>query len=137
MPAREPITTRLPPGLPERLGERARALGLTRSQLLARYAEEGLRMDAHPGILFVDGPAGRRPRVAGTGLDVWEVVATVRQNGSDGAAAYLEVAPARIEAALSYYGAHADEIEAWEARARANAEAESAAAHRVGGLAPG
>jgi uncharacterized protein (DUF433 family) len=34
-----------------------------------------------PGILFADGPTGRRARVAGTGLDVWEVIATYRSVG--------------------------------------------------------
>ena len=31
-----------------------------------------------PGIVFADGPAGRRAAVGGTGLDVWEIVATWR-----------------------------------------------------------
>jgi len=29
-----------------------------------------------PGISFVDSITGPRPAVAGTGLDVWEVIAT-------------------------------------------------------------
>jgi len=37
---------------------------------------EALKMRRCPGILFADGPTGRRARVAGTGLDVWEVIAT-------------------------------------------------------------
>jgi len=96
-------------------------------------------MDAHPGITFADGPAGRRPRVAGTGLDVWEVVETVRANGGSPqrAAAYLEVAPARVEAALSYYGAHAAEIDAWAARARTLADEEETAARRAAELVSG
>ena len=139
MPVSQAISTRLDPDLSARLGERSKALGLSRSQLLARYADEGLRMDAHPGIVFVDGPAGRRPRVAGTGLDVWEVVETVRANGGSPAraAAYLEVAPARVEAALGYYGAHADEVDAWTRRARALADEEEAAARRAAELVSG
>jgi len=34
----------------------------------------------HPLIQFVDGPSGRRASLIGSGLDVWEVIATVRDN---------------------------------------------------------
>jgi len=33
-----------------------------------------VRMQRFPGIVFVEGPAGRRAHLAGTGLDVWEVI---------------------------------------------------------------
>jgi hypothetical protein len=48
--------------------------------LAQRYVEEGLRHDAHPLIQFLDGPSGRRASLVGRGLDVWEVVVTVRDN---------------------------------------------------------
>src|SRR5579885_1868401 len=35
---------------------------------------EEQKMQLVPGIVFVDGPAGRRARLAGTGPDVWEVI---------------------------------------------------------------
>jgi len=38
---------------------------------LDREAEKMLRV---PGIMFADGESGRRARVAGTGLDVFEVI---------------------------------------------------------------
>ena len=61
--------------------------------LAQRYVDEGLRREEHPAVHFVDGPAGRRAALVGTGLDVWEVIAVVRDNDGDGAesAAYLEV----------------------------------------------
>ncbi len=34
-------------------------------------------MDEHPGIVFRDGPTGRRAALAG-GPDVWEVIATLK-----------------------------------------------------------
>lgn len=47
------------------------------------------------------------------GLDVWEVIATVRDN--DGsiplAAQYLQVPAGRVEAAAAYYGEYRDEID--------------------------
>ena len=35
------------------------------------------------GVVFVDGPPGRRAVVSGTGLDVWEIVATWQEVGED------------------------------------------------------
>ena len=39
-------------------------------RLAQRYIGEGMRLDRHPGIVFRDGPAGRRAVVIG-GPDVW------------------------------------------------------------------
>ncbi len=36
-----------------------------------------------PGIVFADGPTGRRARPAGTGHEVWEVMATFQRLGGD------------------------------------------------------
>jgi len=49
-------------------------------------------VDEHPLVRFADGPAGRRARLLGAGGDVWEVIATVRDNDGNIAAAadYLE-----------------------------------------------
>ncbi len=87
-----PLSVRLSDETIERLGNRARRAHLPPRTLAQRYIEEGLRMDEHPLVRFADGPAGRRARLAGTGKDVWEVIATVRDNNADLAAAarYLE-----------------------------------------------
>ena len=63
---------------------------------------------------FADGPSGRRAALVGSGLDVWEVIATVRENDNDleEAAAYLEIAPGLVQAAITYYGDYRDEIDA-------------------------
>lgn len=73
-----------------------------------------MRHDDHPLIHFVDGPSGRRPALIGTGLDVWEVIATVRDNDNDLQAAtdYLQVPRGLVEAAVSYYGDYRDETDA-------------------------
>jgi hypothetical protein len=72
-------------------------------------------MDDHPLVRFVDGPAGRRPHLVGTGKDVWEAIATVRDNDGDlAAAAEHLVAPlGLVQAAVAYYGAFTDEIDEW------------------------
>jgi hypothetical protein len=99
----------------QRLGARARRVHLPPRTLAQRYVEEGLRMDEHPLVRFAEGPAGRRARLLGTGKDVWEVVATVRDNDGDVAAAarYLEMPLGLVQAAVAYYGAYPDEIDQW------------------------
>ncbi|MGI8577681.1 MAG: hypothetical protein ACR2KG_07130 [Nocardioidaceae bacterium] len=106
-------TLRLAPGTRARLNERARRVGLPERTLAQRYLEEGLRHDAHPLVQFHDGPSGRRASLIGRGLDVWEVIATVRDN--DGslveAADYLQIPTGLVGAAVSYYGEHRAEID--------------------------
>lgn len=111
----QPLSLRLPDGTVDRLGVRARGRHLAPRTLAQRYVEEGLRMDDHPLVRFVDGPAGRRPRLVGTGLDVSEVVGVVRDSGGDATAAadYLEIPLGLVQAAVAYYGAYAEEIDEW------------------------
>jgi hypothetical protein len=124
-----PLSLRFPPRTVERLDRRARRLQLPPRTLAQRYVEEGLRMDEHPLVRFVDGPAGRRARLVGTGSDVWEVIAAVKDNDGDIAATatYLHVALGLVQAAVAYYGAFATEIDAWtERNEQAATEARSA-----------
>jgi uncharacterized protein (DUF433 family) len=75
---------------------------------------EALKMRRCPGILFADGPTGRRARVAGTGLDVWEVIATYRSVGESFKrlkAAYPQLDEVKLRAALSYYECYPGEID--------------------------
>jgi uncharacterized protein (DUF433 family) len=110
----------------ERLRERARLLGQKHTTLAERYLEEGVLMDEHPNIHFVDGALGRRPAVVGTGLDVWEIVEVAKDNAGAVAdtATYLEIDPRLVESALRFYGANRDEIEAWIERVHALNERE-------------
>ena len=111
----QPLSVRLTEATIRRLGARARRVHLPPRTLAQRYVEEGLRMDEHPLVRFVDGPAGRRPRLVGTGKDVWEVIVAVRDNGGDAAEAarYLEIPLGLVQAAVAYYGAYRDEIDEW------------------------
>ena len=123
----QPLSLRLPEATLDKLGARARSRSVAPRTLAQRYVEEGLRTDEHPLIRFVDGPAGRRPRLQGTGLDVWEAVSVVRDNDGNEreAAAYLGVPLGVVQAAVVYYGAYPDDIDEWiELNAR-----ESEAAH--------
>ena len=113
-----PLSIRFDPTILERLRKRARALpGATPSGLAERLVDEGLRMAEHPGIVFKDGPSGRRAAVA-LGPDVWEVAKVVREFDERGeravkaAADLLNLPAERVRLALRYYGAYPDEIDA-------------------------
>src|SRR5947209_13791676 len=111
----QPLSLRLPIETLKRLGAHARSRSLAPRTLAQRYVEEGLRTDEHPLIRFADGPAGRRARLQGTGLDVWEAIAVVRDNeGHEQAAAdYLEPPLGLIQAGDAYYGAYPSETGEW------------------------
>jgi len=109
----QPLSVRLNDATLARLGSRARRVHLPPRTLAQRYVEEGLRMDEHPLVRFADGPAGRRARLAGTGKDIWEIIAIVRDNDGDPAEAarYLEIPLGLVQAAIAYYGAYTAEID--------------------------
>jgi hypothetical protein len=111
----QPVSLRLPPSTVERLASHAARVQLAPRTLAQRYVEEGLRMDEHPLVRFVDGPAGRRARLVGTGSDVWEVIAAVKDNDGDIAetAQYLKLPLGLVQAAVTYYGAFVAEIDDW------------------------
>jgi hypothetical protein len=108
-----PLSVRLSDATVSRLGARARRAHLPPQTLAQRYVEEGLRMDEHPLIRFADGPAGRRARLLGTGKDIWEVIAVLRDNDGDLAesARYLEIPLGLMQAAIAYHGAWTSEID--------------------------
>ena len=97
----------------ERHGTRS---GLSKSRLAERYIDEGLRMEDHPGIVFRDGPTGRRAGLA-AGPDVWEVIATVRANGLDGESAlaaaseWSNLSLSQVRAAVRYYAEYTQEVD--------------------------
>jgi hypothetical protein len=48
------------------------AIDHTRRILLKKELVKAVKMENHPGIIFADGATGRRARVSGNGIDVWE-----------------------------------------------------------------
>ncbi len=108
------FTLRLRPGAGERLRMHARRMGYAPRALAQRYVDEGLRQEEHPLVRFADGPSGRRAALAGSGLDVWEVVATAKESENDleQTAALLEIPLGLVQASIAYYGAYQEEIDA-------------------------
>jgi uncharacterized protein (DUF433 family) len=77
---------------------------------------EEQKMAMAPGIIFVGGAAGRRPRIAGSGPDVWEVINAWRFMEGDFAELqwYFSWVPEEnLRAALRYHELFREEIDAW------------------------
>lgn len=137
MTRKEHFTLRLSPQTIDRLVLRAERMHRPKTVLAEQILEEGLRMADHPGIIFRDGPAGRRPGIAGHGLDVWEIVETVQIADGDAqvAASYLDISPGLVDSALDYYADYRNEIDEWiEANRRMAEDAEAAWKRRQASL---
>ena len=131
-----PLSVRFTPALLARLRQRANATpGASAAGLAQRLIDEGLRMADHPGVIFKDGPSGRRAALA-FGPDVWEIIKFLREvdergpGAIDAAAEVFAVDTSRISTAISYYGDYPDEIDA-EIAAADEASARAEAAWRV------
>jgi len=82
---------------------------------------EADRMRRIPGIVFADGAAGRRARIAGTGIEVFEVIQqylNVDRDWGQTQETYHWLTPEQLSAAIAYYTAYPEEIDEWLTEAR-------------------
>ncbi len=89
-------------------------------------------MQEHPGVVFRDGPSGRRAALI-AGPDIWEVVAALQRSSARADMAIVETAGEmglsvdQVKTALDYFGSYpADIDEQIAANDRAAGEAHSA-----------
>jgi uncharacterized protein (DUF433 family) len=110
-----------------RLDRGARRRGEAKARTAERLIDEGLRMEDHPGIVFRDGPAGRRAALAG-GPDVWEVIETLKGTELSDEPALAATAEwgslnlAQVRVAVRYYASFQEEIDERIDRNREEAE---------------
>ncbi len=114
--ARNPKTIRLPEQLEQEIeAELARRSVREWSSGVVDLLTEAVRMRRVPGIVFVDSRIGRSPVVAGTGVDVWEVVSTWKALGQEEETLrerYHWLGQDQLRAALSYYALYPGEVDA-------------------------
>jgi len=106
---------RVPEALQREIEREMERRGVTEwSAMVLELLEEAVRMRRAPGIVFVDGANGRRAVVAGSGLEVWEIVQMWREVGEDYRrlrAAYDWLTEPQLRAALSYWELYGSEVE--------------------------
>lgn len=86
----------------------------TFSSLTSELIAEAVKMRKCPGIVFIDGPTGRRARIEGTGIDVWELISAYQELNHDLSAlreAFHWLTERQIMAAIGYARTYPDEIE--------------------------
>lgn len=84
------------------------------SAVVNELLDESVRIQRCPGIVFSEGAAGRRARIAGTGIEVWEVIATYKSVDQDIyrlRQAYHWLSEQQIGSAIGYYRAYPEEID--------------------------
>ena len=112
-----PISIRFPDDIAQRVSGRVATTNEATSGLVVRLVDEGIRMAEHPGIVFRNGPTGRRAGLA-AGPDVWEIICVLRDYAIGGApqavrktAAALAVTEPQVRTAEGYYAAFPAEID--------------------------
>lgn len=110
-----PTSLRLPDEMRTRLDDESRRISSAPSSLAIVLIDEGLKMRRFPGIVFRDGPTGRRAGLA-NGPDVWEIVRDLKWHGASGdqirlVAEKTGLAPELIGLAADYYVVFPDEID--------------------------
>lgn len=84
------------------------------STVTKELLEEAIKMHRCPGITFNEGVHGRRARVAGTGIEVWEVIAAYKSVGERFErlkTMFHWLSEPQLRVALGYYRLYTDEIE--------------------------
>ncbi len=105
---------RIPKELVEEIQDMAQKSGKDFSTITKNLLEEAIKMHRCPGIVFAEGVSARRARIAGTGIDVWEVIANYNTVGQDLerlSTIYHWLTELQIRAALAYYRAYSKEID--------------------------
>ena len=111
---KKPTTIRIPESTKRELDLIVRCTRRDFSSIVNEMLEESVRMRRFPSIIFADGPSGRRARLAGTGLDVFELIGSFKALGEDLQAfrdSYPWLSELQMRAILAYFQAYPYEIE--------------------------
>lgn len=111
-----PTNVRFPESVDRRLADYARNIGAKKSTVVVEALQEWLRMEAHPGIMFVKTVTGERRAALTAGPQVWTVAEAWQQHPSSRrtpskVAAALGLTVRDVETALAYWAEYRDEID--------------------------
>jgi uncharacterized protein (DUF433 family) len=106
---------RISDDLEREIARESQKQGKSWSAITNELLEEAIRMRRVPGIVFADGATGRRAVLAGTGLDIWEIIATWQAGGrsfEELQQNYHWLSEPQLRTALAYYELYPAEIDA-------------------------
>lgn len=111
-----PTNVRFPDAVDQRLADYARQTGAKKSTVVVSAVREWLRMQAHPGVVFVATVTGERRAALSAGPQVWTVAeAWLQHDKADRTAAVVAdavgLSAADVETALAYWADYQDEID--------------------------
>ena len=109
-----PKTIRIPEETVELIEETCRQTGRDFSSVANEMLSEAAKMRRILGIAFTTSTVGRTARIAGTGLEVWEIVRTFRQLGQSWDPlrdTYSWLSDVQLRSALAYAAAYPEEID--------------------------
>jgi hypothetical protein len=130
-----PTNVRFPDAVDQRLADYARQTGAKKSTVVVSAVREWLRMQAHPGVIFVATVTGERRAALSAGPQVWTVAEAWLQHDKDDRTAALVadalgLSDADVETALAYWADYKDEIDDLISRHHADQDAALAAWER-------
>jgi len=108
-----PITTSVSADVHAAIEDVARRADRDLASVAAEMLTEAAKMRRVPGIVFADGVRGRVVQIAGTGLEVWEIVERYQAVGESWELLQQEfewLAELQLRAALAYARAYPEEI---------------------------
>jgi uncharacterized protein (DUF433 family) len=111
-----PVSLRIPEEVRAAIAMTASDTGRDFSSVANEMLSEAVKMRRIPGVYFADEAGGRRAKVAGTGIDVWQIVQEYQ--AVDGNMERLRVAfhwlsDLQLRSALAYYEVYPREIDRW------------------------
>lgn len=107
------MSVRIDPDALEQAREIARRTDRSITQVISTFVDEGVKMRRRPGIILTDGPAGRWATVAGSVIDVWEIIRVSKAGASRRqiARTFPRLTPGQIDAAFTYFASFPEEID--------------------------
>jgi len=130
-----PTNVRFPDSVDRGLADYARRAGTKKSTVVVSAVREWLRMQAHPGIVFVTTVTGERRAALAVGPQVWTVAEAWLQHDQEErtpavVAEALGLAAVDVDNALAYWANYRDEIDDLISRHRASQDEALAAWER-------
>lgn len=130
-----PTNVRFPEAVDDDLSAYARRTGAKKSTVVVGALREWLRMEAHPGVMFVTAVTGERRAALVAGPQVWTVAEAWQQHDRDQRntvllADTLGLTPRQVDVAMAYWADYRDEIDGLIARLHADQDAALAAWER-------